>query len=130
MTRKLLYIELKTSQADRGPAWIGYGELSKSGRTVYFNGQALKRMSGGGSGNHYCVESHDDYWVSSPKKAGGDRHRCGRGPIQVESSALADYLALRGLDRLDATKYRIVDDVKPTDIEDFHGWENDAESHT
>jgi len=35
--KKMLYIEFKTDQNDRGPAWIGLAALSGSGRTIYFN---------------------------------------------------------------------------------------------
>ena len=37
----LKYIEQKTGYADNGFAWIARVKLSKSGRTVYFNGKAL-----------------------------------------------------------------------------------------
>lgn len=42
------YIELKTGHNDSGPAWVARVKLSRSGRTVYFNGKALKRAHGGG----------------------------------------------------------------------------------
>ena len=42
----LRYIELKSGYNDDGPAWIGYVKLSRSGRTVYFNGRALKQGTG------------------------------------------------------------------------------------
>jgi hypothetical protein len=63
----LRYIELKTGYADDGPAWIGFVQLSKSGRTVYFNGKAFKR-SQGISANHRDLESGDEYWISGIKK--------------------------------------------------------------
>jgi len=45
--QELLYIELKADHSDRGPAWIGLATLSRSARTVYFHGKALKRIAGG-----------------------------------------------------------------------------------
>ena len=42
----LRYIELKSGHGDSGPAWIARVTLSRSGRTVYFNGQALKQAGG------------------------------------------------------------------------------------
>jgi hypothetical protein len=39
------YIELKSGYHDDGPAWIARVLVSKSGRTVYFNGKALKRST-------------------------------------------------------------------------------------
>ena len=44
MKPKLRYIELKSGFGDNGSAWIGMAEFSKSGRTVYFNGKALKNL--------------------------------------------------------------------------------------
>ena len=61
----LKYIELKTGFADNGPAWIARVKLSKSGRTVYFNGHALKRAGGGlPGGNQYDLATGQAYWVS------------------------------------------------------------------
>jgi hypothetical protein len=44
MRPELIYVEFKTGYSDRGPAWIGKGEYSKSGRMIYFNGFALRRL--------------------------------------------------------------------------------------
>ena len=76
----LKYIERKTGYADNGPAWIARVRLSKSGRTVYFNGKALKRTGGQGiPGNHRDIETGDEYWVSGVKKRGVNRHWAGSG---------------------------------------------------
>jgi hypothetical protein len=56
------YIELKSGYHDDGPAWIARVVVSKSGRTVYFNGKALKRSTQAGSGNYYDVETAESYW--------------------------------------------------------------------
>jgi hypothetical protein len=44
----LKYVELKTVYEDNGPAWVGFVTRSKTGRTAYFNGRALKKMGGSG----------------------------------------------------------------------------------
>jgi len=50
----LKYIELKSGYSDTGPAWIARVKVSRSGRTVYFNSEALNLSTGGGvSGNYY-----------------------------------------------------------------------------
>lgn len=117
MKPKLLYIEHKTGHGDSGPAWIGLAAMSKSGRTVYFNGRALKRSGGQGiSGNHYCLETGDEYWVSGPKKDGADRHWAGGGAVLVAADAVDDYLALRGLAKLDQKQHRVTNDIRTTDI--------------
>jgi len=42
----LKYIEKKTGHSNDGPAWIAKVTVSKSGRTVYFNGLAFRRGAG------------------------------------------------------------------------------------
>ena len=123
----LRYIELKTGHRHDGPAWIGHSESSRSGQTVYFNDRALKRIAGGMAGNHVDLETGEEYWVSGPKKEGGDRHWSGSGSILVERAALTDYLAYRGLQELDPG-YDVTDEIQPTDIRRFVALENDEEA--
>ena len=61
MKSRLMYVELKTGYSDNGPAWIGRASFSKTGRTIYFNGQAFQ--GGRIGGNHYELESKDIYWM-------------------------------------------------------------------
>jgi hypothetical protein len=120
----LRYIELTTGYHHDGPAWIANVMQSRSGQTVYFNNQALKRMEGGGeSGNHYDVETGDEYWVSGVKKEGGDRHWAGSGVVKVERAALEEYLAYRGKTELDPY-YEVADGLIPTDVQRFVALEN------
>ena len=121
--RKLVYVERK-SAGHRGPAWIGYALLSKTGVTVYINGRALQRARGGGiRGNHFCVETGDEYWVSGPKQGGGDRHWAGGGVVSVEARALPEYLELRGIARL-PSGYEVVSDFADTDPAAFYDLKN------
>lgn len=63
---QLIYIELKSGHGDSGPAWITRAQVSKSGRTVYFNGRALKSSGGQGIlGNYYCSETSGLTWKSA-----------------------------------------------------------------
>ena len=117
----LKYIEKCTGTNHDGPAWIGYVRTSKSGRTVYFNGRALSQVKGGGVvGNHIDVETGELYWISGVKRDGTDRHWAGSGPVTIEARAVDEYLALRGLSRLDPKKYRVCSDIKEADIERLH----------
>src|SRR4051794_22877940 len=101
MERILKYVELKTGQADKGPAWIARVTLSRSGTTVYFNGKALRRARKGGvSGNHFDVETGEEYWVSGVKKDGTDRHWAGSGKVAIEASVVREYLDIIGADVL------------------------------
>lgn len=120
MKSKLKYIELKTGYADNGPAWIGNVEFSKSGKTVYFNGHALK-----GKGHGACSDTgtHDIYWISGIKKNGQDRHWAGKGRIMIDKNVVEEYLSLVDFDTLDPNKYDLVD-IIVTDKKKFTEIEN------
>jgi hypothetical protein len=119
-----MYIELKTGYNDNGPAWIGQVKFSQSGRTVYFNGHALKRSGGGGGSNHYDLETSDGYWVSGIKKDGTDRHWAGSGKIMIEARVVDEYLKLTGEDKLDTSRFEVTTNIADTDIQRFHEKEN------
>jgi len=119
MQQQLKYIELKSGYSDNGPAWIGNVEFSKSGKTVYFNGRALK-----GNGHGLCsdIETHEVYWISGIKKNGQDRHWAGHGKIMIDRQVINDYLDIVDRKTLDFKKYEVVDlmttdKMKFTDIE-------------
>ena len=120
MKSELKYIELKTGYASNGPAWIGKVEFSKSGKTVYFNGHALK-----GNGHGVCldIETNDIYWISGIKKNGQDRHWPGNGKILIDKTFIDEYLNLVDFDTLDPKKYELVD-IVVTDKKKFTEIEN------
>ncbi len=122
---RLMYIELKTGQNDRGPAWIARVTFSKSGRSLYFNGMALKRTARPGvAGNHYDLETGDEYWVSGVKKDGQDRHWAGSGKVNIDAAAVEDYLALMGLTKLDQSRFVISTIHAQVDIQRLSDLEN------
>jgi len=120
MKPQIKYIELKTGHNDDGPAWITEVELSKSGKTIYFNGQALK-----GKGHGACsdLETGDVYWISGIKKNGQDRHWAGKGKIMVDRKIVTEYLELVGLSDLNLNKYELIN-ILPTDKQKFEEIEN------
>jgi hypothetical protein len=107
MQTELIYVELKSGYNDNGPAWIGNGIYNRTRKTVYFNGQVLRR-SHGVTGNHIDIETGEEYWISGVKKNGTDRHWAGSGPIKIDKSVIEDYLSLRGLAGLRKGKYEVV----------------------
>jgi hypothetical protein len=124
MTATLLkYIELKTGYHDNGPAWIGRVKTSKSGRTIYFNGRALKQGVKG-PGNYIDVQTGEVFWVSGVKRNAEDRHWAGSGKVLVEAAAVEEYLAFVGGTELDETRFRVTHDIKDTDPADFVAFEN------
>jgi hypothetical protein len=113
------HLELKSGYHDDGPAWIALVLVSKSGRTVYFNGKALKRSTQGVSGNYYDVETAESYWVSGVKKKGGDRHWAGRGKITIDAGAIDEYLRIIGAKELDPSRFVVSAAIKPPDAKKF-----------
>ncbi|MGW7649513.1 hypothetical protein [Streptomyces bobili] len=104
MPRRLMFVQLKTGyDIDRGPAWIGWVDFSKTWKTAYFHGRTLRRGTGRGlfDANFYDVETHDEFWISGPRRDRGDL-RFGPGQPTVEGDAEDAYGAfLRGSDPRD-----------------------------
>lgn len=119
----LRYIELKSGFDDNGPAWIGYVTPSKTGRTLYFNGHALRKFKGqdrDGCGGNYCdMETGESFWVSGVKKNGEDRHWAGSGKVVIEAAALSEYLKVINAKALDSNRYEVSHGVVSTDIAKF-----------
>ena len=124
MKSELKYIELKSGFGDNGPAWIGMVEFSKPGRTVYFNGKALKNSNARGiSGNYYDIENGDEYWISGIKKNGTDRHWTGGGKIMIDRNIVDLYLTLVNFNSLNKNQFELVD-ILQTDKLKFVEMEN------
>jgi hypothetical protein len=102
-----MYVELKTGYSDNGPAWIGKASFSKTGRTIYFNGQAFQ--GGRIGGNHYELESRDMYWMSGVKKDSSERHWAGSGKIKIDRSVIPEYLAIIQRSELPTNKFEVVE---------------------
>lgn len=124
MKSKIRYIENKSS-GHHGSAWIGLVEFSKSGQTVYFNNKALKKLKIPGiSGNHFDIETGEEYWVSGVKKNGQDRHQFGGGKIMIDRKSVPEYLKLVDFTVLDENTFTLIDFAK-TDKQRFNEIENE-----
>jgi len=117
----LRYIELKSGHSDNGPAWIGYAQQSKTGRTLYFNGRGLMKLKGqrrGYSGGNYVdMETGESFWVSGVKKNGQDRHWAGSGKVLIEAAAVAEYLKTINARTLDTRRCEVTNSIRETDVE-------------
>ena len=123
MKNRIMYIEHKTNQNDKGKAWIGYAEFSKSGKTVYFNNMAFKKNTGYADANtdyanYFDIETDEAYWISGVKKNGQDRHWAGSGKIFIEKSIIDEYLSIVDLNSLDKIKFEVIEVLK-TDKQRF-----------
>ena len=124
MKAKLLYVELKTGYNDNGPAWIGMGAFSKTGRTIYFNGLSFLKGEKHNSGNYLEFFTGDSYWISGIKQDGKDRHWAGNGKIQIDKSVVDEYLKVVNLSKLPTHKFEIVELNNRPPIQELNVLEN------
>ncbi|MBL9174786.1 MAG: hypothetical protein JNL10_14710 [Verrucomicrobiales bacterium] len=95
---RILYIECKAGNLT-GSARIGRVTFSKSGRTLHYRGLTFQSLKGAGfKSNYYCLETGDDYWISGPKRRGGDRMYGSVQPVEVDEEVRVEYWRdIRGL---------------------------------
>ena len=85
---RIMYIESKTDGLEV-PARIGRVTYSKSGRSLTFAGRTLTPIKGFKA--NYCdLESRSEYWISGPKKRGGDR-LYGTGRVEIDDNVREEY---------------------------------------
>jgi hypothetical protein len=88
---RIMYIECKAG-AITGAARIGRVTFSKTGRTLYYRGQTFQSLKGAGfKSNYYDVETGEDYWISGPKRRGGDGLYGGGMPIDIDDDVREEY---------------------------------------
>jgi hypothetical protein len=142
IVKLLRYIELKSGYSDNGPAWIGYVQQSKTGRTLYFNGRGLMKLKGqrrGESGGNYVdMETGESFWVSGVKLNGQDRHWAGSGKVLIEAAAVTEYLDTIKAKTLDTSRCKVTTSIRQTNIERLSrlanspdkGWPDEPEART
>jgi len=75
-----------------GTSRIGRVTFSKTGRTLYYDGQAFQSLKGAGfKSNYYCVETGADYWISGPKRRGGDRMYGSVLSVEIDEDVREEY---------------------------------------
>jgi hypothetical protein len=88
-----MYIESK-AEGLIGPARIGRVSFSKTGRTLYYRGEAFRSLNGAGfKSNYYNVATGEQYWISGPKKDGSDRLYGERIPVEIDDDVRQEYWA-------------------------------------
>lgn len=90
-TGRIMYIECKAGGLT-GAARIGRVTFSQTGRTLYYRGQKFQSLKGAGfKSNYYNVDTGEDYWISGPKRNGGDALYGGRTPIEIDEDVREEY---------------------------------------
>jgi hypothetical protein len=92
MRPRIMYIENK-AEALNNRGRIGRVSFSKTGKSLYYDGRTLQSLKGGYKANYFDVETGDHYWISGPKKRGGDRLYNTPG-IQIDEDAREEYWLL------------------------------------
>jgi hypothetical protein len=85
---RIMYVENKSGGLE-GPARIGRVTFSKSGRSLTYNGKTFVSIKGFKS-NYMDKETGEEYWISGPKKRGGDR-LYGTEPVEVDEDVREEY---------------------------------------
>ena len=88
---RIMYIECKAGGLT-GDARIGRVTFSQTGRTLYYQGKKFQSLKGKGfKSNYFDVDTGEDYWISGPKRGGGDALYGGSTPIQIDEDVREEY---------------------------------------
>ena len=87
---RIMYIERKQGSGN-GTARIGRVVLSKSGRSVSYDGRTFLRVGDGYKYNHIDVANGDHYWISGPRRDGADCLYAGGPAIEIDPDVADEY---------------------------------------
>ena len=88
---RITYIERKAGELT-GAARIGRVTFSQTGRTLYYRGKKFQSLKGAGpKSNFYDLDSGEDYWISGPKRRGGDALHPINIPVEIDDDVREDY---------------------------------------
>lgn len=87
MQPRIMYIDCKSGGL-KGAGRIGRVEFSNTGRTLYYRGREFIPVNGY-KYNYIDAETREAYWVSGPKKRGGDTLY--GGVIEIDDDVREEY---------------------------------------
>src|SRR5438093_2687401 len=91
MKSRIMYIERKAGGLT-GEARIGRVTFNKTGRTIFYRDQVFRRIVGGGFKSNYREEATaENYWISGPKRRGGDRMYGSALPVPIDQDVRTEY---------------------------------------
>lgn len=86
-----MYIESK-AHGLTGPARISRVTFSRTGATLYYDGRSFQSLGGQGfKANYFDVETGEHYWISGPRRDGGDRLYGERLPVEIDEDVRLEY---------------------------------------
>ena len=75
-----------------GPARIGRVTYSKTGSTIYYQGRSLQSLKGAGfKSNYFDIETGEHFWISGPKKNGGDSLYATNITVEIDEDVREEY---------------------------------------
>lgn len=91
MNTRIMYIERKAGSLV-GTARIGRIQFNRNKRSIFYRTQVFRRIVGGGFKSNYVDEATgEDYWISGPKKRGGDRMYGSALPVEIDEDIRQEY---------------------------------------
>jgi len=89
---RIMYIESKADELN-GPARIGRVTFSKSGKSLSYAGRTFGKLKGTGfKANYFDLESHEEFWISGPRKDGLDRlYPESSKPVEIGDDVAEEY---------------------------------------
>jgi hypothetical protein len=92
--KRIMYIESKGGGLD-GPGRIGWVEMSRTTRSYIYAGRRFLKTKSGYKYNCIEEECGAPYWISGPKKRGGDKLY--GGVVEIDEDARVEYwIKIRG----------------------------------
>jgi len=88
---RVMYIEDKSGGLE-GIARIGRVYFSKTGKTLYYQGQTFQSLKGSGfKSNYRNIETGEDFWISGPRKDKNDRLYGGNQGVEIDEDVKIEY---------------------------------------
>jgi hypothetical protein len=87
---RIMYIEDKGENELYGPARIGRVTFTRTGRTLTYAGRSFQRDPSGFKHNYREVGTGRPFWISGPKKRGGDQ-LYGSGAVEIDADVREEY---------------------------------------
>jgi hypothetical protein len=86
---RIMYVECKANGLN-GSARIGRVTFSKTGLSIYYGGKKFLRIRGF-KANYQDAETHDEYWISGPRRDGKDRLYVSNIPVEIDEDVREEY---------------------------------------